>query len=163
MAGTSLLAPARRVSTSWRRPVGAGDTAGTAPMRAEPIGDEPQDADGGTTLVELLIVMIVIGILAGIAIPVFLFTRGQSTEATMRSDLRSAATAMESYYADRGHYPVDLVVLGVADRTSPHNTLAIEEVEEGGYCLAAVNPGVTGPIRYDSRGGGLLPVGASCA
>ena len=65
----------------------------------------PRRTDEGFTLIELLVVIIIIGILAAIAIPLFLSQRKQATEASMKSDLRTVANEMETYYVDNSAYP----------------------------------------------------------
>ncbi|GAB4316677.1 MAG: hypothetical protein Kow0059_09300 [Candidatus Sumerlaeia bacterium] len=57
------------------------------------------------TLIELLIVVAIIAILAAIAVPNFLEAQVRSKVSRARADLRSIATALESYFADNNHYP----------------------------------------------------------
>jgi prepilin-type N-terminal cleavage/methylation domain-containing protein len=59
----------------------------------------------GFTLIELLIVVAIIAILAAIAVPNFLEAQTRAKVSRVRSDLRTLATAMESYYVDCGAYP----------------------------------------------------------
>ena len=61
--------------------------------------------DKGFTLIELLVVIIIIGILAAIAIPVFLNQRKKAVDAGIKSDLRTAANEAESYFVDYQAYP----------------------------------------------------------
>lgn len=63
------------------------------------------EKEQGFTLIELMVVIIIIGILAAIAIPVFLNQRQQAWDASVKSDLATIAIAAESYAtANNGSY-----------------------------------------------------------
>ncbi|PKO16234.1 hypothetical protein CVU37_11465 [candidate division BRC1 bacterium HGW-BRC1-1] len=57
------------------------------------------------TLIELLIVVAIIAILAAIAVPNFLEAQVRSKVSRVKADLRSMATAIESYVVDNNKYP----------------------------------------------------------
>lgn len=65
----------------------------------------------GFTLMELLLVMTLLAILAGISAPVVSHSIRKSKEATLKEDLQVMRKVIDDYYADVGHYPKYLKVL----------------------------------------------------
>jgi type II secretion system protein G len=76
--------------------------------------------DRGFTLIELLIVVAIIAILAAIAVPNFLEAQVRAKNSRCKADMRSIATALESYRVDTNHYPPDPLYYNSA--TNPGGT-----------------------------------------
>ena len=65
----------------------------------------------GFTLIELMIVMAIIVILAGIATALYTNSLQRSKEAVLKSDLFRMRDAIDQYYADKNKYPPSLEAL----------------------------------------------------
>lgn len=65
----------------------------------------PPRRRAGFTLVEIMIVVVIIGLLAALAIPAFARVRQASHNARFISDLRTFTQAFETYIAQEGSWP----------------------------------------------------------
>jgi general secretion pathway protein G len=65
----------------------------------------------GFTLIEVLIVVTLIVVLAGIALSTYANSITRSKEAVLKEDLFRMRDAIDQYYADKNSYPADLATL----------------------------------------------------
>lgn len=65
----------------------------------------------GFTIIELIVVIAIIGILAGIALPRLTHAPRRAEEAVLKTNLRAMRDAINQFYADKGHYPPSLDAL----------------------------------------------------
>ena len=137
----------------------------------------------GFTLIELLVVIIIIGILAAIAIPVFLSQRSKGYEASMKSDLRTAAQEVESQNVDNQTYlsttfgtgvltaGTSKVVFGspqtVGTNTnvtlSNGNTITWVGANASAFCLSATSSKTAAVWYYSSDNGGVSKTACTAA
>jgi general secretion pathway protein G len=68
-------------------------------------------AEGGWTLIELMVVISLIMILSSIALASYRNSITHAKEAALRSDLMLMRDAIDQYYADKGKYPESLDAL----------------------------------------------------
>ncbi len=73
----------------------------------------------GFTLIELLIVVAIIGIIAAIAIPNLLNAIDRGKQKRTMADMRSIATAIESYSVDNNFYPTAANIAALATAIQP--------------------------------------------
>jgi prepilin-type N-terminal cleavage/methylation domain-containing protein len=65
--------------------------------------------EGGFTLIELMIVIVILGILAGIVLFAVGGITDRGTTAACKTDVSTIQTGVEAYYAKHGSYPAHLV------------------------------------------------------
>lgn len=119
--------------------------------------------DGGFSLVEMFIVIVLMGVLAVIALPTFLNQRENARESALRSDLRNGALAMESYFVGTGRYPTEqdrvLEALGLPESDQVTLEIVVPRPADDGqtYCLsgshALLNDGQVLLTYAPERGG----------
>jgi len=127
-----------------------------------------KEKDQGFTLIELLVVIVIIGILAAIAIPLFLNQQKKGVDASMKSDLKNAATMIETWRTDNPTasitaktvtYPAAGTVELVGFKPSDGNTISIKPgTDPGSYCIDAKNGASSNKdswLVYDSALGGI--------
>jgi len=90
-------------------------------------GRRARAGEGGFTLLELLIVMVIIATLAAIAIPMYLRNVQAAKEAVLREDLRVMRQAINSYTVDKEKAPQSL-----------------DDLVTGGYLKAVPKDPITG-------------------
>ncbi len=112
--------------------------------------------EAGFTLVELLVVLVIVGILVGLAVPAYLSYKERAGDTAARSNLRTALSAAEAYYSESTTYVrMNRSALALIDGgLSP--TLTVATGAASSYCLtdtvsgrtwSLAGPGAT-PTRY---------------
>jgi prepilin-type N-terminal cleavage/methylation domain-containing protein len=100
------------------------------------------DGRQGFTLVELLVVVVVVGILATIAIPKYQSMREKSYVAAVTSDLKSFASQQEIYLSDNFAYAGTVTALAPDLTLSDNVTISVNEATGTGWAAIGTHSGL---------------------
>ena len=121
----------------------------------------------GFSLIELLVVVIIIGILAAIAIPIYIGVQDNAKDSAVKSDLTNAKLAVIAYYTDKGASAaapsLTNASLGSYGFTQSSNTASIAfkgTPSSTAFCIDAVGAAGATHVFSVSANGGV--VGAVC-
>lgn len=127
-------------------------------MKASAVAPAPKGSTNrGFTLIELLVTISIVALLAAIAIPAYISYIQRGIDEHMIRDLKNAAIAMESYYADRRVLTSSVVDLQSAGlRQTPGVTLTVTLTSPTDYTMTAAKPNGTQPSFTLSSSTGLI-------
>jgi type IV pilus assembly protein PilA len=92
----------------------------------------------GFTLIELMIVVVIIGLIAAIAIPRYSTMKAKANFANMQNALRNLGQAEESFFAEHGEYTDNIGNLNFAP--APEMTLVVVEATQTGWSASITHP-----------------------
>lgn len=90
-----------------------------------------EDKQGGFTLIELMVVVMIIAILVGIAIPAFLGARKRAQDTAVKSNLRNALATAQTIFTDNQTYGATAALVTALGDEEPSLTFQDNATDSG--------------------------------
>jgi len=113
--------------------------------------------EGGFTLIEVLVVLVILGVLLATAVPSYLSFKDRAANSAAKSNVRAAVPAIESYFADNegtatdvdasaatsGYQGMTVALITAIDSSISATTITVGTVTTTNYCVSSTVGGRT--------------------